>query len=131
MSRLGLVLYLMVVCFYGCKVFKQTARVEHSSATQVEAAELLWKQADRERRIYSYWNDSGFYQFEVMRERLGEAKSGRITVKERQEDSAKFVKKEVKGWGIWFNIMFGVIVVIGLIWFIKGLTSRRLKQNHR
>lgn len=119
MSRLGLALYLMVVCFYGCKVFKQTARVKHNSATQVEAAELLWKQADRERRIYSYWNDSGFYQFEVMRERVGEAKSGRIMLNEKQEDSAKFVKRDMKGWGIWIDVIGCAIVAFWIIWFIN------------
>lgn len=118
MSRLGLALYLMVVCFCGCKVFKQTARVKHSSATQVEAAELLWKQADRERRIYSYWNDSRFYQFEVMRERVGEAKSGKLKIKEKQEDSAKLVEKEVKSWGILLAVA-SAFVVISLLWLMK------------
>ncbi|WP_316817980.1 hypothetical protein [Pedobacter nyackensis] len=60
------ILLLILFCLSGCGVFKKTSKTNatatQSSTNQLESTQLVLKNADKETRTFTYWNDSGFYQ---------------------------------------------------------------------
>ena len=73
----------------GCALFNKTSKTsdvaKQSSINQLESSQLVLKSVNKETNIFTYWNDSGFYRLEQIRERTDQAKSDKLKTIEKQE----------------------------------------------
>lgn len=80
---------ILVLCFSACTVFRKTNK-EMANAVQlsnkhIEANQLILKKAEKESQIYTYWNDSGFYQLQIIKEGVAQAESGSLKIEKKEE----------------------------------------------
>lgn len=105
----------LALFFAGCSLFKKTTKISHkesqSSSKRTEADMLILKNANRETQIYSYWTDSGFYQFEQIKEQVELAKSGKLKATEKVSEQNKIVTKQNEPLKFWIYIVLAVILV--------------------
>jgi len=108
------VLIITVLCLFGCALFNKTSKTTttdtQSSTKQLESSQLLLKKADKETQIFTYWNDSGFYQFQYIKEQVDQAKSGKFRADEKQSAKNTMNSKTVEPVGAWIYVM----ILIGL-----------------
>lgn len=101
---------------WGCALFKKTSRSSsqnsHISNHQLEASQLVLKSADRETQVFTYWNDSGFYQYQHIKERVDQAETGKVMMEERNKVEQKNVVKTKEPVYAWMYI--GIIVLFGV-----------------
>lgn len=85
-------LLIIMLSLASCALFKKTSKAvsSQSSIKQMEMSEFLLKQANKETQIITYWNDSGFYQIQSIKERVDEAKSKQVSVKETADSKKKY-----------------------------------------
>lgn len=109
--------YILVIvfCLFGCTLFRKTNKERalgtQASMNQLESNQLILKKADKETQIFTYWNDSGFYQYQHIKEQSGQTESA--VLKTKASASAKQVvdKKKTQPLRIWVYIA----VLTGLI----------------
>lgn len=109
-------LYLLL-CLGSCRLFRKTSKI-HSSSTfdlskQTEAQTLDVKTKQKETLRYSYWEDSIFHQYEVVREQIDQAKSSMVKTRENQETKQQQVLKESKPAETWVSLI--ILVVLGSV----------------
>jgi hypothetical protein len=113
----------ILLCVSSCGLFKKTSKTtainSASSMKQAELNEFLLKQADKETQIITYWNDSGFYQIQNIKERVDEAKSKQVTTKETENSKEKLVTKESKSLQIWWWVGIVGLIVCGFF-FVRA-----------
>ncbi len=109
---------LVLVIFCSCSLFKKTTKTTAISSfdlsRQLEKQMLDLKTQQKETQIYSYWNDSVFYQYEVIKEQVDQAKAGNVKVQEKQAAKQEEKVKESEPTEVWIYSAF----VLGIIAFI-------------
>ncbi|WP_316814086.1 hypothetical protein [Pedobacter heparinus] len=107
-------------------MFKKTTRTTHkesqSSSKQTEANMLILKNTNKETQIYTYWTDSGFYQFKYIKEQVALNKTGQLKSLAKANEETKIATKQTEQVKLW--IYFGVAVaVFGLYLVYRKLYS--------
>ncbi len=109
-------LYLLL-CLSSCSLFRKTSKITASStfdlSKQIEAQTLDSKTKQKETLRYSYWEDSIFHQYEVVREQIDQAKSSIVKTQENQEAKQEQVLKESKTAETWGSLI--ILVVLGSV----------------
>lgn len=72
-----------------------------------------------------YWNDSGFYQIQNIKEKVDEAASSKLKINENQVSKERLVKKESQSLNIWLWVG---IAILGLC-TIGRLTNSRWQNK--
>ncbi|MNL68475.1 hypothetical protein D3C87_1932000 [compost metagenome] len=81
------------------------------------------KRANKETQVFTWWNDSGFYQFENIKEHIDEAKASKLAVQQKQEvkqQSSFKISRPVKSW---IYAGFAVMVVGCVLVYRRYLKS--------
>jgi hypothetical protein len=92
-------LFIIMLAFIaGCGLFQKTSKTSHtatqSSKSELEASQLVLKSGDKETRVFTYWNDSGFYQFQHIKERIDQAKLDKVATAESEQSKSAVVLKK-------------------------------------
>lgn len=118
-----IVLYFML-CILSCSLFKRTTK-STSAATfdlskQVQENHLLLTTKQKETQIYSYWKDSIFYQYQLIKEQVEQTKAGTVKTREKQEAKQEQITKESRPIEVW--IYAGIVLgIIGFVLIFKRL----------
>ncbi|MNL21695.1 hypothetical protein D3C87_1429980 [compost metagenome] len=120
---------LIILCLAGCSLFKKTTKTStksgQSSRKQTEQNQLILKRADKETHILTYWNDSGLYQFQHIKEQIDQAKSGQLKTKETQEVKQHTKAKEIEPVKIWIYV--GILVVLICFSLLYKVIARKTR----
>lgn len=114
------ILFVMVmVCFAGCTLFRKTSRTSavatQSSISQLESSQLVLKSSGKETQVFTYWNDSGFYQFQYIKEQVDQSGLASISLAESQRSKSAVLVKEAEPIIKPFYIGLGVLLVVCLL----------------
>ncbi|TCD02718.1 hypothetical protein [Pedobacter psychroterrae] len=112
-------LYLLtIILLSSCSLFKKTTKSSATSSfdlsKQIEENQLALTTTQKETKIYSLWKDSVFYQYQLIKEQVDNAKAGTVKTQENQQTKQEQTTKESKPVETW--IYAGII--LGLIGFI-------------
>lgn len=109
----------MILCLLGCALFNKTNKTtttdKQSSKKQLESSQLLFKTANKETRIITYWNDTGFYQIQNIREQIDLAKTDRLKTEEKalaKQESTLKKREPVNSW------IYALIVLVTIVCFL-------------
>lgn len=113
-----LYLLLFMLLFYlsafleGCTLFQKSTKTssthKQSLEKQLESSQLLFKTANKETQIFTYWNDSGFYQIQNIREQIDMAKTDRLKIEEKQEAKQETIVKKTEPLRFW---IYGLVCI--------------------
>lgn len=121
MNKLSLII--IILCFSGCALFQQTnkgrASTAQSSVKQLEATELVLKRAGKETQIFTYWNDSGFYQLQYVKEQMEQTETGQLKLKQEDQLKNKVSVKKKEPLKTGFYILFAAVLFLVFIFFFK------------
>lgn len=115
---LSIIAIYLLSCLGSCSLFrkntKTTASARFDLKKQTEAQTLNSKTTQKETQIHSYWKDSIFYQFEVIREQIDQSKARTVETQENQQAKQEQTTKESKPIEPWIyaGIIFGLIAFI-------------------
>ena len=117
---------IIIIPLSSCSLFKKTTKTSaiesFDLSRQTEARSLDLKTSQKETQIYSYWKDSIFYQYEVIREEVDQAITGSLKVQENQAVKQETNIKESKPVEAW--IYTGIILgIIGFVVIFKKLNG--------
>ena len=108
---------IIIVLLSSCSLFKKTTKTTNSASfdlsKQTEAHRLELQTAQKETQIYSFWKDSIFYQYAMIKEKVDQARAGTLKVQENQEATQEKAVKESQPMEIW---IYG-ITLLGIIGF--------------
>jgi len=114
-------LVIVLICISGCALFQKTSKMSsvgtQSSVNQLESSQLVLKSTGKETQIYTYWNDSGFYQYQHIKEQIDQAKLSSTKAEQKQQAKQTVTAKKTErvNTGIYGAIL--ITLVIGyLIW---------------
>lgn len=111
---------LTVVCLSSCALFKKTTKTVSQNNLRTEKQTYLdkteVKTADKETHTYTWWNDSTIYQYQHVRERIDEAKTGSLKTKETVVSEEKVLSKSSNPLHIWIYVVI-VMMIIALLVF--------------
>lgn len=66
------ILFMISLFLCSCTLFKKTSKtkdsVTKSSNNQLQSSQLVLKNAGKETQVFTYWNDSGFYQYQSIKD---------------------------------------------------------------
>lgn len=120
------ILLLILFCLFGCGVFKKTSKTTatavQSSTSQLESSQLVLKNADKETQVFTYWNDSGFYQIQDIKERVSQAKSGKMSLEESQRAKQEVKLKEAEPLHNW--LYMGIIIAALMCYILYRINAR-------
>lgn len=113
------ILILIPLLLVGCTLFKKTSKSTdvaiQRSNQHLESSQLLLKRVDKETQIFTYWNDSGAYQVQYIKEQIDQAKSGKVTAIAKDEEKRTIAIKKATPTFIWGLIG---LLVFSIGWFI-------------
>ncbi|RZM22603.1 MAG: hypothetical protein EOO88_28905 [Pedobacter sp.] len=106
-----------IILLSGCSLFRKTSKITASAtfdlSKQTEAQTLDLKTKLKETQRYSYWEDSIFHQYEVIREQIDQSKASNVKTQENQETKQDQVLKESKPAESWVFLI--ILVVLGSV----------------
>ena len=118
----GTLIVIIILCLFGCALFNKTSKTtttgKQSSEKQLESSQLLFKTANKETQIFTYWNDSGFYQIQNIREQVNVAKTDNLKAEEKQLAKQETVVKKTEPLKNWIYMAI-LIVVVGGCWVFR------------
>lgn len=101
-----------ILFLFGCGLFNKTSKTtttdKHSSEKQLESSQLLFKTANKETQIITYWNDSGLYQIQNIREQIDMAKTDRLKTEEKEEAKQETIVKKTEPLRFW---IYGLVCI--------------------
>jgi ATP-dependent Zn protease len=113
MKYIALIITLFIC---SCSLFKKTSRssdvTKKSSLNQLESSQLVLKNIGKETQVFTYWNDSGFYQYQLIKEQSKEQTATQLKSKEVQDVKEKQKSKESEP-----IRLFGYLVVLVVLCF--------------
>lgn len=116
-----IILFIIVLFICSCSLFKKTSRTsdttKKSSLNQLESTQLVLKNIDKETQIFTYWNDSGFYQYQLIKERSKESVNNQLNTKEVLTSKEKQSKKQSEPVNIWAYIVFLLLLAVSFFLF--------------
>ena len=109
-----------MMLFCSCSLFRKTSKttdiVHKSSKSQLDFGQLVLKSSGKETQVYTYWNDSGFYQYQNIKEQIDQVKSEQLTAIGQHEAQQTIIDKKatsVQAWGfigmVILTIVFGFL----------------------
>ncbi|WP_316815857.1 hypothetical protein [Pedobacter nyackensis] len=105
---------IILLCLTGCAVFKKTNKentiATKSTTNQLESSQLVLKNVNKETQVFTYWNDSGFYQFQQIKEQIDQAQLTALKTEEKQEAKQRSTTKQTKPANTWVYL----VVLLGL-----------------
>lgn len=124
------VLFIVTLIICSCTLFKKSSRtsdvVKKSSLNQLESNQLVLKNIGKETQVFTYWNDSGFYQYQLVKEMSKESASTRLVNKEIQEYKEKKVERKSEPVKVWGYVGLILVFIISFFLYRKG---RRLNSQ--
>jgi maltose-binding protein MalE len=109
-------LFMMMLLCSGCALFQKTSKTTavdtQSSINQLESTQLVLKTVGKETQIFTYWNDSGVYQYHHIKEQIDQAKLNKVKTEEKQQAKQTVTTKKTEPLKIWIYIGLGVGVVV-------------------
>ena len=109
------ILFIILVCSAGCSLFRKTSKTNsnaaQSSTKQLEASQLILKKAEKETQIFTYWNDSGFYQVQYIKEQIDEAKSAKLIEEDKQEAKQASSTKKMEPVATWIYLVILLVLL--------------------
>ncbi|MNK43394.1 hypothetical protein D3C87_620970 [compost metagenome] len=121
-----LLLYLSAL-LEGCALFQKSTKTssthKRSLEKQLESSQLLFKTANKETQIFTYWNDTGFYQVQNIREQVDMAKTDRLKTEERQEAKQETIVKKTEPLKMW---VYGLVCMSAVVcyWVYRRFFKR-------
>lgn len=120
-------LFILLLCCSGCALFKKTNKSSNitlqSSKNQLESSQLVLKQVGKETQIFTYWTDSGLYQYQLIKERSKESASADLRTKEDTTYKEKQTDKQSEPLKVWVyvGLLFVLLVSYVLYKKLKGI----------
>lgn len=115
-------LFVIVLFFFSCALFRKTERktdlATKSSLNQLESTQLVLKNVGKETQIFSYGNDSGFYQYQLIKEVSQESASSQLKAENKQDSKEKLTDRRSEPVKIWVYIG-GFLVLCGGFVLVK------------
>ena len=110
-----IIFLLLAMLTESCNLFKKTSKTSnigsYTASKQLETNMLVLKNADKETQIFTYWNDSGLYQFQHIKEQVGLAKTINLAAKEKQNDKTEIHAKQTEPIRYWIYIGMGLMAI--------------------
>lgn len=104
----------------GCALIQKTSKTKsvdkQSAVNQLESSRLVLKRADKETQIFTYWNDSGFYQFQHIKEQVDQSKLDKIKTEEKKEARQTAVIRKMEP-GVFLGVLV-VLLVLGAVFLV-------------
>ena len=115
---------MLILLLSSCSLFKKTTKTTTSASfdlsKQTEVRNLELQTAQKETQIYSFWKDSVFYQYSLIKEQVDQARAGTLKVEENQEAKKGKAVKESRPVESWIY-MGGILCIVGLLLILKKL----------
>lgn len=109
-------LLIVTLLFYSCSLFRKTSRtkdvVTQSSRNQLDFGQVVLKSADKETRIFTYWNDSSFYQYQNVKEQVNKAETNQWAAKAQHKEEQMVAAKNTTSVQAWVVISLVVIIIV-------------------
>jgi len=109
---------ILILSLTSCSLFKKTTKATNTASfdlsKQTEVRSLELQTAQKETQIYSFWKDSIFYQYSLIKEQVDKANTGSLKLQENQELKQAQTIKESKPVESWIYAIF----LVGLIAFV-------------
>ncbi|MEQ7800928.1 hypothetical protein ABDJ41_14080 [Pedobacter sp. ASV1-7] len=114
-------LFIVTLLFYSCSLFRKTSKtkdiVTQSSKNQLDFSQLVLKSSGKETRVFTYWNDSGFYQYQHIKEQLDQAKSDQLKTITQHAAGQTIATKNTTSLQTWGIVgMFMLTLVFGFLY---------------
>ena len=105
----------MLICFSGCNLFKKTssnslANIQNSTKQSV-SDQFVLKSANKETQVFTYWNDTSIYQYQLIKEQVREAQSDKLKTEEQQQAKQQQTRKESEPANAWVYIGIAITVI--------------------
>nr|WP_121270570.1 hypothetical protein [Pedobacter schmidteae] len=114
---------LIVTCLSSCALSKKNTKTVAQNNLRTEKQSYLdkteVKTTDKETRTYAWWNDSTMYQYQHVRERLDEAKTGSLKTKETTATKEEVLSKSNTSFYILVYAAIVMAVICGYIAYKK------------
>jgi Na+-transporting NADH:ubiquinone oxidoreductase subunit NqrC len=111
----------LVALTLSCGLFKKTSKTTVSDkqllTREIEQNQLILKSANKETQVFTYWNDSGFYQFQNIKEQINQAKSGQFKTQEKQKVEQETTVKKSEPVKMW--IYAGAVAIVALAIYLS------------
>jgi hypothetical protein len=118
---------IILLCFSSCALFKKTSKTSNTasqtSSKQLEANMLVLKNANKETQVFTFWNDSGVYQFQHIKEQIDLVKKADLKITEKQMDKKQVSTSKAEAPKTWIYVGAG-LMVIGCYFLYKKLSPR-------
>ena len=118
----GLFIFLLSCCLYSCTLFQKTSKTKsaaiQSSKTRLESSQLVLKSSGKETQVFTYWNDSGIYQYQHIREQIDQAEVTDTKKAENQYAKQTITTKKDEGLRSWVYFTL-IILLLGCYFFVK------------
>jgi len=127
-------LVIILICFSGCGVFRKTSKttdqVSHSATKELESTALLLKSAGKETQTFTYWNDSGFYQFQQIKEQIDQAESTKLNTQESQQLTKSNTLKKSEPANALIFIGLVIILIVIFMFLLKQFKFLKFWHNN-
>lgn len=121
---------MITCCLFGCALFKKTSREVSlntaSSLKQRESSQLVLKTKAKETQIFTYWTDSGVYQYQRILEQSDQAQMTELKKKETQRIKQKTTTAKSRPAYI---LIFVLLIVVGalVLWLRRFCIHNNVK----
>ena len=119
---------ILLALLSSCSLFKKTTKTTNAASfdlsKQTEAHRLELQTAQKETQIYSFWKDSIFYQYAMVKEQVDKANTGSLSVQENQELQQAHTSKESKPVESWVYVIFLLGLIVFVLIFKKLIPTR-------
>jgi ATP-dependent Zn protease len=119
-------LLLITMLFCSCSLFRKTSKTTDiaikSSKSQLDFGQLVLKSSGKETQVFTYWTDSGFYQYQHIKEQINKAETGQLsTIIQHEAEETVAVKNttSVQIWGV-----IGLIILTIVFGFLYYFVSK-------
>lgn len=105
---------IFLLFFFGCTLFQKTSKekVQHieSSSSQLELSQLVLKNANKETQVFTYWNDSGFYQHSYTTEEINQSDASHIKADENLHSKQTLKMKRAEPTSLWNYLLIFLVL---------------------
>ena len=112
------ILIVVMVLFSGCAMFRKSSKITtketERASRKTELQEFILKSANKETQVFTYWNDSGFYQYQHIKEQVEQAGGERLTIQEEERATKALTQKESEPVRTW--VYTGIALMVMCVW---------------
>lgn len=107
----------------SCSLFKKTSKTKdvtaQSSGSQLKYDQLVLKHADKETQIFTYWTDTGIYQFQHIKEQRSQSKSDQVVTSKQDAVKHAVIHKNEASVFAWILVVVAIIFGLWILWHNK------------